>query len=270
LSKDKPEAIKRDDLHAALIRLAGTPRTLLYDIAEDEAPERTSPATPFVQGSDAWWRFVGHRRRLDDGNGLNLVISLRGLRTEERLLAINWGTAFSNSFLLIEPADPWLDLTTPEGLAEFAASSGATDGESLVRAAYAEWNYWIRDERGELESRSATLNLEEAATVADTMMERLPKAFPAASFLATLTLLNLRESELFTGRPAGRAIMPFLTRLGLPVVYDPRYVVNSVRQLVNAGLARVQDPDDNWRVYRGPAQPIPAEISDERVSRMMR
>jgi hypothetical protein len=54
------------------------------------------------------------------------------------------------------------------------------------------------------------------------------------------------------------------------VVYDARYVVQGVRQLVNAGFAWAQDPEDNWRVYRGPSEPVPAEISDERFGRMLR
>ena len=263
--------IRRDELLTALGRLAGTPRTLLYDLTEEQAPERHSPSTPFVRGSDAWWRFVERRRVLDDGEGLNLVISLRGLRTDERLLAINWGTAFSNSFLLIEPSDPWLDLTTAEGVAAFERQSAAKDANELVNAAYAEWNYWVCDDKGDLESRSAVLALSSEASLAEAMMERLPQAFPAASFLSALTLLHLREIELFTGgREVARAIIPFLTRLGLPVVYDAKHVVHGVRQLVNAGLAFVQDPDDNWRVYKGPTEPIPAEISDERFGRMLR
>lgn len=263
--------IRRDELLTALSRLAGTPRTLLYDLTEEQAPERHSPSTPFVRGSDAWWRFVERRRVLDDGEGLNLVISLRGLRTDERLLAISWGTAFSNSFLLIEPSDPWLDLTTAEGVAQFEKQSGAKDATELVNAAYAEWNYWVRDAQGDLESRSAVLSISSDASLAEEMMERLPQAFPAASFLSALTLLHLKEIELFTGgREVARAIIPFLTRLGLPVVYDAKYVVQGVRQLVNAGLAFVQDPEDNWRVYKGPSEPIPAEISDERFGRMLR
>jgi hypothetical protein len=264
-------AIRRDELLTALSRLAGAPRTLLYDLTEEQAPERPNPATPFVRGSEAWWRFVERRRVLDDGEGLTLVISLRGLRTDERLLAIDWGTAFANSFLLIEPADPWLDLTTAEGLVEFESQCSAKDATALVNAAYAEWNYWVRDERGDLESRSATLSLSSDASLAEAMMQHLPQAFPAASFLSALTLLHLREIELFTGgREVMRAIVPFLTRLGLPVVYDARYVVQGVRQLVNAGFAWVQDPEDNWRVYRGPSEPIPAEISDDRFGRMLR
>jgi hypothetical protein len=64
--------------------------------------------------------------------------------------------------------------------------------------------------------------------------------------------------------------MPFLTRLGLPIVYDGRHVIQGVRQLVNAGLAWVQDPQDDWRLYAGPTEPIPAELSDERLALMLR
>ena len=264
-------AIRRDELLTALTGLAGTPRTLVYDLTEAEMPHRANPSTPFVHGSEAWWRFIERRRVLDNGQALNLLVSLRGLRAEERLLAVNWGTRFANAFLLIEPADPWLDLTTPAGLAEYERSSGARQAPDLVRAAYAEWNYWVRDEKGELESRSATLNLNTDETLWQVIEQRLPQTFPAAAFLSSLTLLTLKESELFTGgKPVGRAIAPFLTRLGLPILYDARHVIHGVRQLVNAGLTWVQDPEDSWRLYRGPSEPIPAEISDERLSRMER
>lgn len=261
--------VGRDALLAAVTALGGSPRTLVYALSENEAPHRASPSTPFVRGSDAWWRFVDQRRILDDGHGLNLLISLRGLRADERLLAVNWGTRFANAFLIIEPADPWLDLTTEHGIAEFVRQHGTTDADAIVRRAYAEWNYWIRDERGDLESRSATLNLQRNETLWQVIAERLPQTFPAHTFLSSLTLLTLKESELFTGgKQVARAVAPFLTRLGLPVLYDARLVINGVRQLVNAGLTWVQDPEDNWRLYRGPSEPLPAEISDERLSRM--
>ena len=264
-------AIRRDDLLVALGGLAGTPRMLVYDLTEADAPHRASPSTPFVRGSEAWWRFVERRRALDDAQGLNLLVSLRGLRTDERLLAVNWGTKFANSFLVIEPADPWLDLSTEEGLDDYARQSGKHHATDLVRAAYADWNYWVLDEKGELESRSATLNLDPHATLWQAIEQRLPETFPAHAFLSSLTLLTLKEAELFTGgKPVARAVAPFLTRLGLPVLYDARHVIQGVRQLVNAGLAWVQDPEDSWRIYRGPTEPIPAELSDEHVSRMQR
>jgi len=263
--------VDRAAVVAALLELAGTERAVIYDVSEADAPERANPQTPFVRGRPAWWAFIERRRRLDDGKGLNLLISLRGLRMDERLLAVNWGCAFANSFLLIEPADPWLDLSTDEGIQEFASRSGAREGEALVRAAYAEWIFWIRDERGELESRAATLSLEGKATLWQALSSRLPQTFPESAFLSSLTLLELRESELFVGgREVRRAAIPFLTRLGLPVLYDVRPVLRGVRKLVDAGLAWVQDPDEGGRVYRGPADPIPAHISDERLALMMR
>jgi hypothetical protein len=264
--------VNRDDIARALTKLAGTPRALLYDLTEDEAPERADVATPFVRGSAAWWRYVERRRALDDGNDLNLLISLRGLRSDERLLAVNWGTAFANSFLVIEPSDPWLDLTTADGIQEFAERSGTRSAEALVRAAYADWIYWVHDSEGMLESRAATLDVSDLeATLWQTLWQRLPQTFPASAFLSSLTLLNLREAELFTGgREVARAILPFLPRLGLPILYDARHVLGGVRQLVNAGLAWVQDPDDNYRVYRGPEDPLPSDVSDDRLGLMVR
>ncbi|MPZ50925.1 MAG: hypothetical protein GEU75_16770 [Dehalococcoidia bacterium] len=261
-----------DGLSAALKRLAGTDRVVVYDLSEAEAPERSEATTPFVRGSQAWWRFIDRRRALDDGNDLNLLVSLRGLRADERLLAVNWGTAFANSFLVVEPSDPWLDLTTPEGISEFESRTLARGADALVRAAYAEWIYWVHDEQGDLDSRAATLSLSDPrATLWQTLWERLPQAFPASAFLSSLTLLTLREAELFTdGREVARAITPFLTRLGLPILYDARHVLHGVRQLVNAGLAGVQDPEDGYRVYRGPADPLPTDIPDERLALMIR
>ena len=257
---------------AALRGIAGTDRVLFYDVPEEGAPERADWTTPFVRGSRSWWSFIERRRRFDDGQDLTLLVSLRGLRVDERLLVVNWGTAFANSFLVIEPADPWLDLTTSEGIDHFARQRGLRTSVDLVRAAYAEWIYWIRDENGELDSRAATLGIGGADdTLWQSLWQRLPGAFPADAFLSSLTLLNLREAELFTGgREVARAIMPFLTRLGMPVLYDARHVLRGVRELVNAGLAWVSDPEDNNRVYSGPHAPLPADISDERLALMVR
>jgi hypothetical protein len=262
----------RGEISAALERLAGNDRALIYDVSEDEAPQRANPATPFVHGSKVWWRFVERRRALDDGEDLNLLVSMRGLRPDERLLAVNWGTAFANSFLVVEPSDPWLDLTTEDGVAEFESRIDAKNVDSFVRAAYAEWIYWTQDEKGELESQRATLSVSDPkATLWQTIWERLPQTFPASAFLSSLTLLTLKEAELFTGgREVARAMMPFLTRLGLPILYDARHVIGGVRQLVNAGLAGVLDPEDNYRVYRGPVDTLPGDVTDERLALMIR
>jgi hypothetical protein len=264
--------LSREDVADALGRLAGTRRLLLYDVSGVDAPQRDNPSSPFVRGGPAWWRFVENRRALDTGEDLNLLVSLRGLRADERMTLINWGSAYANSFLLVEPADAALDLTTPEGIIDFAQTSRALDADALVRAAYAEWVYWTTEPDSSLREHAATLDVAgPRATLWGTLWERLPQTFPPQAFLSTLTLLNLREVELFTGgREVGRAIMPFLTRLGLPVLYDARHVLAGVRQLVNAGLAWVTDPQDNNRVYRGPHDPLPADIPDERLAVMTR
>ena len=255
----------------ALQRLAGTTRLLVYDVPESDAPTRSSPATPFVHGGPAWGRYIERRRALDDGQDLNLLVSLRGLRAEERLIIAGWGTSFANSFLLIEPYDPWLDLTTEESIAEFRAATAAKSADELVHAAYAEWVYWVQDENGDLESRTAALGVSDPnTTLWSSIWQRLPATFSEADFLSALTLLNLREQELFIGgREVIRAVIPFLTRLGLPILYDWRFVIGGMRQLINAGLASAQDRD-NRRVYRGPMYPVPADVSDERLAVMLR
>src|SRR3990172_6755007 len=173
--------MEASDLAAALGRLAGTERLLVYDVSEPEAPERRNPAVPFVRGGGAWWRFVERRRALDDGADLNLLVSLRGLRADERLLAVSWGCAFANSFLVVEPADPWLDLTTPDGAREFAARSRRRHTHTL-----------------------------------------LPPPYPPAP-----ARLPRRGAELFGGGGGvARAVPPSLPRLGLPILYDARHVMD--------------------------------------------
>jgi hypothetical protein len=257
-------------LAAALRQLGGTSRLLVYDVPEDEAPSRAVPSTPFVRGGKAWWRFIERRRALDNGRDLNLMVSLRGLNLEERLLAVNWGTAFANAFLLVEPFDPWLDLTTPDGIDDFCRRSHASDPDGIVRRAYADWVYWTRDDEGELESHSSSLDVSNAeATIWGAVWERLPRTFSSADFLSCLTLLNLRETELFSGgREVHRAVIPFLTRLGLPVLYDAGLVLQAMRQLINAGLASARDTEDG-AFYNGPLAPLPADVSDERLAMMM-
>ncbi len=263
----------RAQLLTAIRRLAGTERLVIYDVPEDQAPVRPNAMSPFVRGSAPWWDFVDRRRALDDGNDLTLLVSLRGLRAEERMLVVNWGTAYANAFLLIEPADPWLDLSTDAGIRSAVAQTASSgDADAFARAAYAEWVYWYAPPGEDLESHYATLELAETGrTLWEEVGDRLPRLFPESVFLSSLTLLNLRESELFTGgRPVYRAIVPFLTRLGLPILYDARHVIRGVRQLVDAGLAWVQDPQDNWRVYQGPQEPVPAELPDDRFANMVR
>ncbi len=255
-------------LAEALRPLAGTSRLLVYDVPEEDAPRRAAQTTPFVHGGKSWWRFIERRRELDTGQALNLLVSLRGLGVEERLLTVNWGTAFANAFLLVEPFDPWLDLTTEEGIDDFSRRANATGADGIVRRAYADWVYWTRDDAGQIESHSASLDVSDTrATIWDALNERLPRTFSAADFLSWLTLLNLRETELFSGgREVYRAVIPFLTRLGLPVLYDAHMVLQAMRQLINAGLASAHTDDGTY--YNGPSAPLPADLPDERLAMM--
>src|SRR5437773_3968422 len=177
--------LTKSELVAAIKQLAGTDRVLIYDVPEAEAPERANPASPFIRGSSTWWDFVRRRRPLDDGENLTLLVSLRGLRADERMLIVNWGTFFANTFLLIEPADPWLDLTTDDGVGELAkAHPDETTALGLVRAAYADWVYWFTTTEGEVESRTATLDLADPnSNLWETLWERLPKTFAPAAYL---------------------------------------------------------------------------------------
>jgi hypothetical protein len=79
----------------------------------------------------------------------------------------------------------------------------------------------------------------------------------------------MREAELFTGgREVARAIMPFLTG----------WACRSVRRRHVSGCAPARErraglgpgSQDNWRLYGGPSEPIPAEIADERFAGMVR
>jgi hypothetical protein len=264
--------LDRAAIAAAVRRLAGTERLLIYDVSLAEAPERPSATSPYVNGSETWWRFVDRRRVLDDGADLSLLVSLRSLSAAERMLVVSWGTAYANAFLLVEPADPMLDLTTEAGIAACTAASAGTDADACVRSAYAEWVYWRTPPEGERECVVASLDVSDpSATLWSAIWDRLPSVFPPATFLSFLTLLNLRETELFTGgRPVARAVVPFLTRLGLPIVWDAWLVIGGVRKLVDAGLAWVQDPQDHMRVYRGPIDTLPPSVSDERLAMMLR
>jgi hypothetical protein len=54
--------LDRHEIAAALKRLAGTERVLIYDVSEDEAPTRAVPTTPFVHGGNRR-RFIGDAER---------------------------------------------------------------------------------------------------------------------------------------------------------------------------------------------------------------
>jgi len=247
-------------LDVALRDLAGTERVLVYDVPAAERPVRTGPASPFVMGGGAWWRFVRRRRVLDDG-WLTILVALRCLPEDEALLAVDWGTRFANALLLVEP-NKQVDLTLANGVESSFA-------DSQLRAVYGVWRFW-QLRAGRREPHCESLDLAAAVSIVETFRERLPRVFPPEAFQAALLDLNSREADLFVGKPVERVILPFLTRLGLPIPYDPAILLNATRDLINRGQAWVEDASDGRLAYHGPERPLPDDMSDERLARMTR
>src|SRR6185437_14322 len=123
-SSDLPEGDIRAELHRGLVAVAGQSRMLVYDLAPEDAPSRLPRSAIALHGSERWQEYLARRRELDDGY-LTLVLTLRRLGLTERLLAVDWGTAHANTFLLIEPLDPSVDLSR----------SGEEPARSLLLAA---------------------------------------------------------------------------------------------------------------------------------------
>jgi hypothetical protein len=245
----------------ALRKLVGTDRFVVYDVPPAERPTRAGPMTPFVMGGDAWWRFVRRRKELDDG-WLTVLVSVRRLPEEEALLAVDWGTMFANAMLLVEPhqdIEPLQGSRRPEG-----------DLERQLRESFGVWRYWRLSPDGALKPGREELDLGGTRTIAQVLEERLPRVFPPEEFRASLFALNAREMDLFVGRPVGRVVLPFLTRLGLPVPYDPRLLIEAVRDLVDRGLAYVEDPRGERTTYHGPEKTLPPDLPLERLAEMVR
>jgi len=214
-----------------------------------------------VIGGDIWWRFVRRRRDLDDGS-LTLLVSLRRLPEDEALLAVDWGTAFANALLLIQPSaavdltDSWLNQPPKH--------------DAWLREQYGSWQYWHLAPEGKREPRSELLDLSSGVSIVAAMKALLPQVYPPGIFRASLMALNAREADLFIGKPVERVVIPFLTRLGLPIPYDPAILLDAMRDLINLGQAWVEDPEDGRKAYHGPERPLPGEVSNQRLREMMR
>jgi hypothetical protein len=245
----------------ALRKLVGTDRFLVYDVPVADRPSRPGPMTPFVMGGDAWWRFVRRRKELDDG-WLTVLVSLRHLPEEEALLVVDWGTLFANAMLLVEPRQ---DVEPSQG-----TQRAEKDLERQLRQSFGVWRYWRLSPDGARRPMQEELDLHGTRTIAQALEERLPQVFPPEEFRASLFALNAREMDLFVGRPVGRVVLPFLTRLGLPVPYDPRLLLEAVRDLVDRGLAYVEDAQDGRTTYHGPDRALPKDLPLERLANMVR
>lgn len=265
-------------LRAGFDAVAGLSRVLLYDLAREEVPDRVSRTGVALRGSARWLAYLDRRRQLDDGR-LSLVFALRRLGRSERLLAVDWGTAHANTFLLIEPLDPATELSeagdpVARELRAAAEAGAAGDNpapvETVLRRAYGTWVYWPETPATEEGFQRLELPLDEGpATLFQRLRgEALPEVFPPSSFDRQLSRLIHSESELFVGRTVERARSPFLTRLGLPTVYEPSLVTGALRRMVNDGRLSAYVVGGHGS-FQGPEAPVPDEVPDELFERML-
>ncbi len=268
-------------IRTSLRALAGTPRCAFYDLPRDLAPQPLREGSIYLRDSPAWRRFLAERRGLDNGE-LSLVLALRPLGERERLLIVDWGTSYANSFLLIEPSDADLDLTDPaaplpRALADAAATLPANTAEAVpaepslertLRAAFGVWTYWTGT-RGNWEAHQVRLACREPGDTLMALVRRhLPVRFPQGAFDRALAELYARERELFSG-PVARARIPFRSRLGLPILHDPYAVDRALRRLVNEGRAAVTGGVEGVRVRFGAGRPVPPELPAETFERLL-
>ena len=272
-----------------LRELAGFDRGVFYDLPQAEAPAR-QPGTPiFLRGSAAWQEYLWAREQLDTGD-LTLLLALRPLGDGERLLAVDWGNTYANAFLLVEPRDPLCDLTDPDNgirrIVEAAArallrrhdpDANPTNpwtrdtalGEAL-RDAFGAWVTWTAPPPiGGVPERVPLVPADSQDTLARLLALGLRERFPQGAFDEALADLLEKEPELFSGRPVARARMPFLTRLGLPVLHDPRCADRAVRRLVNEGRVWLFEQGPDAVSYHGPARPVPPTMPDSQFEQLI-
>ncbi|MHB8573724.1 MAG: hypothetical protein ACYDCQ_00170 [Dehalococcoidia bacterium] len=270
----------------ALRELSGFAQHVIYDVPRAEAPWPLRDGSMYLHGSPTWLRYLSARRRVDNGS-FTAVLALRPLGDVERLLAVDWGSSYSNTFLLIEPRLPDSDLTrTDDPLRqelEAAARSLPRDrrlpraGGALelpdsvlgrrLRDAYGLWTYWTGSREAWRVDQVVLEPSEQADTLAGLMRLHFPVRFPQAAFDRTMAELWSKERELFSGTVA-RARIPFCSRLGLPLLHDARYADRAFRRLVNAGRATVFARDQRGTIRYGPAWPVPSDMREEEFEQL--
>ena len=284
---DRRDTLEERILLRGLQDLAGAGRGVVYDVSRTDRPLRLPLSPVYLEGSASWRRFLQTRRALDDGQ-LTLLISLRQLPEDERRLVVDWGTSYANAFLLVEPSEPGCDLSDPgspvslevSDLCRRAAEREPTVAEAALerwtahtalgerlRELYGRWVWW--DEplpRGR--SRHESLRLAGPSdTLSVHLLSLLYERFPQPSFDIALAELQQTERELFGGTVAS-ARSVFRTRLGLPVLHDPRAVDRAVRHLVNLGRMSVATGGADGAVF-GPGNPVPETMEDEEFETLL-
>jgi hypothetical protein len=271
-----PETAETRALQRALAQIAGHSRVLLYDVPATDAPRRLDRSGVAVQAPPRWHAYLRNRRAFDDGR-LTLLIALRRLPPEEELLVVDWGAAYANTFLLLEPSAEDVDLTDAGNpiAREVAAAARTADRDAettlvrLLRGIYASWVYWPAAPAAPETSRRVDLPLRESdGSILQHLDAVLRGVYPPSRLRSHLIRLLREESELFTGRTVERARSPFLTRLGLPKVYDPSAFTEVLRHLVNEGYVSVRAADGQYS-FKGPEAPIPDGMPNELVERLL-
>ncbi len=275
----------RQLLLRALRLLVGTPRFIVYDLPRGRAPQPRTGSPISLRASREWQRFLRQRRHYDDGE-LALIVALRRLAPQERRLTVDWGSKHANTLLLVEPRDPRCDLTDPTSVwrlwYDVGPSSLPTHGSTpahlppddvllslpMMACLRRSYGLWIPFDEGEAEAVVLDLTANDS-TLWAALLQCLRERFPLEAFVQALAPLRAREPELFQGHPLGRACMPFRTRLGLPVPYDPRLVLQAARLLVNRGHAWAFEQRPDGRAFCGPNRRIPEEMDDEAVARLV-
>lgn len=274
----------RTALVGALQKVAGSARGVIYDVPASQRPVQRSRNAMSVAGSPAWAEYLNVRRRIDDG-ALTIVLSLRVLDSDERRLAIDWGSTYANSLLLVEPRERDCDLTDPANAhyralhAILAAlprdADGVSDSSShetalgrFLRESYGRWVYWPSPGL-DSEPQEVLLDLrDQRDTIALRLLRELPQRFPQSRFDRSMAFLHFWERELFGG-PVPRARSVFRTRLGLPILYDPYCADRAVRRLVNQGRMTVVGPARVPHLRFGFGSAIPDSMPDEEFEKLV-
>lgn len=277
---------ERELVARAFREFAGTGNGVIYDLPPRLRPERI-PGSIFLRGSTEWRAFLDAREQADTGQPA-ILFSARKLQNLERSLVVDWGTSYPNTFFLLEPRSPETDLTDPSNPAairirraaaaalhdthsEEAAREGWTSGTELgdvLRELYGTWVYWSGPEPyGSIEEVPLVLQGPEE-TVWSELLAELERRFPQQMFDRALAYVNDWERELLGG-PVPRARSVFWTRLGMPIVSDPKRVDRALRRLVNEGRISVIGATLPGKPVFGQGRPIPDEVSDEEFSRFV-
>jgi len=270
-----------------LVELGGFERTVFYDVPRAEAPAPQTGTRVFLCSSPSWGRYLFARAMADDG-GLTLLLSLRPLGDGERRLAVDWGNSHANAFLLVEPADPACDLTDPDSALRRSLEATArlilrdrgpdtmsahpwTRGTPLaatLRGVYGAWIAWPEPYAEGSPEPVPLRTADPERTLRSRLLDEIARRYPQESFDDALAGLYERERELFGG-PVARTRIPFLTRLGLPVLYNPHRVDHALRRLVNEGRAWVFEDGPDPAFYHGPQRPVPDRMTDAEFERLL-